>query len=447
MKQMFKVTLLVTILITFSSFVSGSTLNVLNYGAQGDGVTDDTQAINDCISDANPGDTIYFPGSASIVYKITGNIVVDKSLTLEGDVLSVSPWRSKIRQYTLGKSAIEVTTSNVTVKNLFLQGTGWSSTRTNNSNGIYAHGPSSSSYISNLTIDGCYIYYWQDNGIELEYVDEFSITSSRTWYITYAGIIAYSCDDGLIKLNNIRDIKCLLNQSEKHGYGVAITHLNGKPRSNRITVEHNTVRRVKEWEGLDTHGGTYIYFKNNHIYDCYVGIMLCNSDSGYAPAACKVLYNDIHYNLSAGTSHYGICVAGVPGGTKASGHVGYNKIYDYGQTNNRLSGGIRCRDTNGLRIYWNDIYDSISVGICMDNKNTNYAILHNDIDGIKDLSTLDRAFGINIYGANQPGEIKWNNITGEPKPWDGIRVYNSSTSTITYLDNYIEYKSEAINEL
>jgi hypothetical protein len=61
---------------------SGTTINVVNFGAKGDGTTDDTAAINNAIAALQPGDELFFPCGT---YKIssglrsiaTNNVIID----------------------------------------------------------------------------------------------------------------------------------------------------------------------------------------------------------------------------------------------------------------------------------------------------------------------------------------------------------------------------------
>lgn len=55
--------------------------NVRDYGAVGDGATDDTTAIQDAVTAAIVGAVVYFPAG---VYKTTAAIAINKSLTIEG---------------------------------------------------------------------------------------------------------------------------------------------------------------------------------------------------------------------------------------------------------------------------------------------------------------------------------------------------------------------------
>ena len=72
------------------SMITGAPVNVKDFGATGDGTTDDTAAIqaaiNYCTNLSNRKQTLYFPGAnAAAVYKITAPLVVNGRLNVVGD--------------------------------------------------------------------------------------------------------------------------------------------------------------------------------------------------------------------------------------------------------------------------------------------------------------------------------------------------------------------------
>lgn len=62
-------------------------VNVLDYGAVGDGSTDDTTAIQAAITACPAGGQVFFPAKK---YKITATLVINKALTLQGESMSVA---------------------------------------------------------------------------------------------------------------------------------------------------------------------------------------------------------------------------------------------------------------------------------------------------------------------------------------------------------------------
>lgn len=90
-------------------------INVKSYGAVGDGVTDDTDAINAAIQ-AAANAVLYFPPGT---YSISGSLVVDKIITITGaapeltiistsspvdDVFVVTQWKSRIKNLSITSS-------------------------------------------------------------------------------------------------------------------------------------------------------------------------------------------------------------------------------------------------------------------------------------------------------------------------------------------------------
>jgi hypothetical protein len=72
------------------SMITGASVNVKDFGATGDGTTDDTAAIQAaitfCTNLSNRKQTLYFPApNAGLYYKITAPLVVNGSLNIVGD--------------------------------------------------------------------------------------------------------------------------------------------------------------------------------------------------------------------------------------------------------------------------------------------------------------------------------------------------------------------------
>jgi hypothetical protein len=66
---------------TIGTIGEAATLNVQNYGAAGDGTTDDTAAIQNAINDASNGDTVLFPAGT---YKVTKTLNLTPGATYQG---------------------------------------------------------------------------------------------------------------------------------------------------------------------------------------------------------------------------------------------------------------------------------------------------------------------------------------------------------------------------
>jgi hypothetical protein len=84
------VSLMALCLISLPALATGSTRNVLDYGAAGNGVADDTVAINKAIADLQPGDTLLFPCTAASAYLVTSQLTISvTNVTVDGSGCAV----------------------------------------------------------------------------------------------------------------------------------------------------------------------------------------------------------------------------------------------------------------------------------------------------------------------------------------------------------------------
>jgi len=78
-----------TIALSGTGTVAG-TINVINYGATGNGTTNDTTAINNAIAALQPGDTLLFPCTTNSTYLITSQVTINVSnVTVDGSSCAI----------------------------------------------------------------------------------------------------------------------------------------------------------------------------------------------------------------------------------------------------------------------------------------------------------------------------------------------------------------------
>lgn len=109
------------LIVAASSFSNAATINVKSSGARGDGITDDTAAINNAIANSSARDTIYFPAGT---YKISfpPGLVLQSDRTFLGDTTGESKLIGT-GGYPLATSIYE-NTYNILVSNLTFEGGG-----------------------------------------------------------------------------------------------------------------------------------------------------------------------------------------------------------------------------------------------------------------------------------------------------------------------------------
>ena len=109
-----------------------ATLNVQDYGAAGDGDTDDTAAINDAIADAGTGDTVLLPATADHYLVATDNraavdftgVADDVTITGEGpgSTLKMDDVTDGKNQWVLGAEANSGSLSGLSIRRLTIDG-------------------------------------------------------------------------------------------------------------------------------------------------------------------------------------------------------------------------------------------------------------------------------------------------------------------------------------
>ena len=137
------------------SMITGAEVNVLDYGAKGDGITDDTSAIQAAIDDA-VNNTLYFPAGT---YYYTSLLTISNPMTITGD-----GYGSQLKPNTPSGNNIRINASNVLVEKIRMEGT---------SPGGFAVGYSGA--VTNVTFQNCFfkdidqvIWIWTANDVTVQ---------------------------------------------------------------------------------------------------------------------------------------------------------------------------------------------------------------------------------------------------------------------------------------
>jgi parallel beta-helix repeat protein len=160
-----------------------SYLSVADYGATGNGVTDDTAAINSCLSAATDGSTIYFPKGS---YKINSPLVISKSIKLTADY---SDGTTLIFYQNTSGIVIQTTTglSDVQITNLSLRGV----SRVSGTCGIDSQGTALATGIGYLIVENVDIALF-DIGIKMTFSQLCTISRAHSYFNNY-GIYTKRC--------------------------------------------------------------------------------------------------------------------------------------------------------------------------------------------------------------------------------------------------------------
>lgn len=347
------------------------------FGAKGDGITDDTIALNNVFTTVAAGSKIIVPTGT---YIISSNLVITKSLYIYGNGMN----KTIIHRTTGGAStyAFYITASNVELKDFSVRGPAAAAYVTNEI-GIYAYG-TTGTHLSNIIISSLETYNFGSDGITLEYVDNFHIAFCYLHDCGYAGAAVISSTKGTVTNNRISTIT---PGTSGNAYGAyASQRTDGDSYCQYIAFSSNQVKDITVWEGLDTHGGRDIIFSDNIITNCFIGI---NVSPAIAPTSSNlperiVISGNSIYAGGHSDVRTGIIVGGQDASNTAKTIVLANNIVDsMGNDDNRQESAVYLQYITGLSISGGVIKNSRATALNLFDAISNFVITGLIIDGVQ----------------------------------------------------------------
>lgn len=161
------------------------------YGAKGDGSTDDTTAIQNALTAATTGNTVFIPFTTSF-YKLTNTLTVPDGVSVIG-----AGYNSVLQQTARNKNVFSLG-NNCKITNLRMKGDGV------NSNGTATWGFNNGVSIvskQGSKVQDCWIHNFEYNGVYVDSCTNYEISDNYFWGQLYsinsgADIIVYSNIDG-----------------------------------------------------------------------------------------------------------------------------------------------------------------------------------------------------------------------------------------------------------
>ena len=413
-------------------------VSVLDFGAVGNGLDDDTAAIQAALDSG--AKRVIFPAGTYLIG--TGEGVIVRSNTAisgYGATLKNTRFASPSSNTASGDALycgliVNISSSNITIEGLTIEGPSPTSiSQANmayNSIGINIRGLYDRYYIDgvddtvssvsrNITIRDCTIYGWYQSGIIADYIDNLLIESCYVHTCGRDGIRLYGCQFFDVSRNRIHNITPGFSVEgiapNNNAYGISTTRIyrseagdgtvNLYRRSQDGLVSHNRITQVPTWKALDTHGGERTTFSYNYIYGSYIGIGLAiggeSVSTGYAPLRdITVSYNEIRQdqsNVATYGNRCGITVYAQAWDDNNRGldvNISGNTIDGFGVLNTK--GGIEVSNFRNVHITDNRIKNCRGSGISFSNDNDSIYIADNLIQDVVSSSSVCR--GIQIQG-------------------------------------------------
>jgi len=382
---------------TLSNFLGGGGavgssiyVDVRSFGTVGDGVVDDTDALQTAIDTAN-GRWIYF--HRGDIYKITGTLnlpVGTKIFAYGARVFSES------HIYMLDCQGDNI------IEGLEIEGAG-STPYNEEGRGINIVG-TVNNYKTNIKIEDCYIHDIGFISIWNHFAENVTIRNTRMINQGYGGYIGLSVTNVLIEKCQVKGVFYTVGGAS---YNIGFSRSSGPtlitdPRSYNCTVQNCLIEDNIYWKGLDAHAGDTINFVNNYITNCRLAVALVAGNMPWTSQNCNVKDNFI-----IDCSVEAVAVTGVVDGESAKNNtIQGNHILNAGIPGAFSTGAIRLSRTEGTQVLDNIIEECESNGVVLTHNNKNFLVVGNTFRDI--FSNTFTPNGIMIDGPSSTGMIASN---------------------------------------
>lgn len=174
----------------------GKIINVVNYGAVGDGVNDDTEAIQGAVT-SNPQAIIHFPRGT---YLLSSAIELEDDQVIQGEGMGATVLKQAGSNRLLNRTFKSPRSGFLVVRDLTLLGL-WES---NQSMGVDDDRHTSINSYERVLFDNVESRYSRQMGITVGYCDEVVVRNCRVRYCARDAINLSNCNRAIVTGNHIR---------------------------------------------------------------------------------------------------------------------------------------------------------------------------------------------------------------------------------------------------
>lgn len=450
--------------------IENGTVNVKQFGAKGDGVTDDTIAIQKAV---NVGETVVIQKG---VYNVTNTITLESHQRIYGDGTIYCDSDCNVF-YANNQSDIHI--DGIKFKGL------------NHGNKTYYSSKNIIKFYkcNNVVVTNCnFNNIPYETCVMLETCNNCRVLFNKIDGYYYSGIMCLNgCTDVIASYNTVLNGYGTGYGTNYLRYPICLSGYNTNDviPSSDLTASYNYIEDFSAlWEGIDAHGGYNIKVTHNTIKGTMSGIVITNKTSGDSFVANHIVVKDNFIQLGTTLTveegfnnlNTGITVTGTRSLPATNVQIVNNIIknageffiYDNNNYNYGVGAGIVCSFAINVEVCNNIIDYTASYGLFIRGVN-NCSIDNNSIDNVRTHNSVSTTSCICVYsecdnvqvynnrlGFNSDIEIKYgirsnastypqigivckNNIRSEKvqneRVYDDLTVwdkYPSNPSTLTY---------------
>lgn len=366
-----------------------------DFGAVGDGVTDDTTAVQNAI---NASSSLEIPFGHTF---LVGELTVSSAKVIYG--------RGTLKANT---AAGAFNLLEVTVGGCFFADFEVDLDNTDDSyasgfvadrNGIYVHGASNASKISGFVSKGVRIKNCGQSGTFMQYVEDVHIFKPNIQRCGQHGVRIFSGLRCYVKDAYIDNIYPgnTGNAPYLNAYGLTFSRSGSDDVCEDCTLEDAEIRRVTSWEGADTHYGKRIRFINVSTYQCGQGVAIQSVSDGFESSDIQVI-GGTHYSFGQAYTRSGqtyepgsAVVANMGDNNKGSGLlISGIQARGHGSGRDSSNGAISVSNAEDVKIVNNLLIDSLKRGISVIGDSAGITIDDNSIEGVTAVGGVARGIEV-----------------------------------------------------
>jgi hypothetical protein len=376
-----------------------------DFGADSGGRSDASRALQNALDAAAGGTLRIKPGR----YVLSTGLVIPPNTTVMAEGVTLT-WRKQVKALMCG--------SGVVIEQGTIVGPG-GGTYSPDGYGIACYGrrdrqaAGPPGYVDGPTLRGTRVRGWSYAGVYLGYLRNAVIQDCTIEDSGYCGIGAVSVEDVAIERNLIDGVG---GAGAPDSYGIFADRLEGSerqdPRSRRVRIAGNTVRNVRKWEAIDTHGGEDFEIVDNTISGCRFGIAVVGSDINDRIVLGARRVTVANNTIEGSDDGAAIIVAGAMTGSTVNQYaedcrVIGNRIVKGGRFNDTAEGTIRLYATKNAVVEGNTLDRPRLIGINLIVENRGIAVRRNEIKDVCDTRNASPT-GIAVTSHQNTGSIEDN---------------------------------------